>query len=111
MRRLDGSYVLTPVTGDGDRTLVTYHLDVEVVVPLPGFVKRRAESKIIHTALRELRDHVESCPSPTRDEGPALHGQGRGRPDPDRRSEERRGGKEGVSTCRSRVAAAHLKKI
>src|SRR3546814_2824332 len=45
MRRLDGSYVLTPVTGDGDRTLVTYHLDVELVVPLPGFVKRRAESK------------------------------------------------------------------
>src|SRR3546814_20486043 len=48
MRRLDGSYVLTPVTGDGDRTPVTYHLDVELVVPLPGFVKRRAESKIIH---------------------------------------------------------------
>lgn len=60
MRRLDGSYVLTPMAGADDRTLVTYHLDVELVVPLPGFVKRRAEAKIIHTALRELRAHVES---------------------------------------------------
>jgi hypothetical protein len=31
------------------------------VVPLPGFVKRRAESKIIHNALRELRAHVEAA--------------------------------------------------
>ncbi len=58
MRRLDGSYVLTPV--EKERTLVTYHLSVDLVVPLPGFVKRRAESKIIHTALRELRAHVEA---------------------------------------------------
>lgn len=56
MRRLDGSYVLEP---DGDGTRVTYHLAVDLVVPLPGFVKRRAETKIVHTALRELRDHVE----------------------------------------------------
>jgi len=60
MRRLDGSYELEPVGDDHARTLVTYHLDVELIVPLPGFVKRRAESKIIHTALRELRAHVES---------------------------------------------------
>jgi hypothetical protein len=59
MRRLDGSYRLEPVPGAPDRTLVTYHLAVDLVVPLPGFVKRRAESKIIHTALRELRAHVE----------------------------------------------------
>jgi hypothetical protein len=29
-------------------------------VPLPGFVKRRAEGRIIHTALRELRDYLET---------------------------------------------------
>lgn len=58
MRRLDGSYVLTTVAAD--RTLVTYHLTVDLVVPLPGFVKRRAESKIVHTALRELRARVEA---------------------------------------------------
>jgi uncharacterized membrane protein len=60
MRRLDGSYLLEPLDGDPGRTRVTYHLDVELIVPLPGFVKRRAETKIIHTALRELRDHVEA---------------------------------------------------
>jgi len=59
MRRLDGSYLLEPVPGAPERTKVTYHLAVDLVVPLPGFVKRRAESKIIHTALRELRAHAE----------------------------------------------------
>jgi hypothetical protein len=58
MRRLEGSYRLEPGSAP-DRTLVTYHLAVDLVVPLPGFVKRRAEQKIIHTALRELRAHVE----------------------------------------------------
>ena len=57
MRRLDGCYLLEPI--GKDRTRVTYHLAVDVIVPLPAFVKRRAESKIIHTALRELRAHVE----------------------------------------------------
>ncbi len=58
MRKLDGSYLLEPGGSEG-RTLVTYHLDVDLIIPLPGFVKRRAEQKIIHTALRELRAHVE----------------------------------------------------
>jgi uncharacterized membrane protein len=58
MRKLDGSYRLAPALADG-RTLVTYHLAVDLIVPLPGFVKRRAEQKIIHTALRELRAHVQ----------------------------------------------------
>ena len=48
-----------PAGADG-RTLVTYHLAVDLIIPLPGFVKRRAEQKIIHTALRELRAHVEA---------------------------------------------------
>jgi ribosome-associated toxin RatA of RatAB toxin-antitoxin module len=59
MRRLDGSYEFVPVPDDPDRTEVVYHLTVELVVPLPGFVKRRAESKIMHNALRELKAHVE----------------------------------------------------
>jgi len=60
MRRLDGSYTLEPVAGDPARTTVTYRLSVELIVPLPGFVKRRAEAKIVHTALRDLRDRVEA---------------------------------------------------
>jgi uncharacterized membrane protein len=58
-RRIDGSYTLEPVPGDPDRTNVTYDLTVDLVVPLPSFVKRRAEAKIINAALRELRSHLE----------------------------------------------------
>ena len=58
-RQLDGSYDFAPVEGDADRTDVTYHLTVELVVPLPSFVKRRAETRIVHTALRELKAWVE----------------------------------------------------
>lgn len=60
MRRLDGTYELQPVLDDPDATEVTYNLSVELVLPLPGFVKRRAEARIIHTALEELRDYLES---------------------------------------------------
>jgi uncharacterized membrane protein len=59
-RKLDGSYELAPVDGDSDRTAVTYHLEVDLVVPLPGFVKRRAESRLLATALRQLRSHLET---------------------------------------------------
>jgi ribosome-associated toxin RatA of RatAB toxin-antitoxin module len=58
-RRLDGSYLLEPVEGDPGATRVTYDLSVELKVPLPGFVKRRAGARIVHTALRDLRAHVE----------------------------------------------------
>ena len=60
-RKLDGEYIFDPL--DDGRTEVTYHLTAELIVPLPGFVKRRAETKIIHTALRELKLHVESIRS------------------------------------------------
>jgi ribosome-associated toxin RatA of RatAB toxin-antitoxin module len=61
MRQLDGTYEFHPLDGDPDRTEVVYRLTVELIVPLPAFVKRRAESKIMHNALRELKDHVEGA--------------------------------------------------
>jgi len=54
--RLDGRYVFEP-TGDGD-TEVAYYLSVELRVPIPGFVKRRAEGRIISTALKDLKARV-----------------------------------------------------
>jgi ribosome-associated toxin RatA of RatAB toxin-antitoxin module len=60
MRKLDGEYRLEAA---GDSTHVVYELEVELVIPLPGFVKRRAEHKIMHTALDELRAHVERTPA------------------------------------------------
>lgn len=59
--RLDGTYVFE-VTDHGD-TDVRYDLDVELRVPIPGFVKRRAEGRITHTALRELKAWTESLPT------------------------------------------------
>lgn len=56
-RRLDGTYVFDPLD---DGTEVTYHLAVELVVPLPAFIKSRAEGRIIGNALRELKARVES---------------------------------------------------
>lgn len=55
-RKLDGQYVLRPVDGG---TAVDYELEVELIVPLPGFVKRRTQGRIMHTALGELKARVE----------------------------------------------------
>lgn len=60
VRRLDGAYVFEPVEGAPESTHVTYHLVVELAVPLPGFVKRRAEGKIMTTALDELKRRCEA---------------------------------------------------
>lgn len=54
-RMLDGAYEFQPNNGGTD---VIYHLKVDLKVPLPGFVKRRAEARIVGTALRELRSHL-----------------------------------------------------
>jgi hypothetical protein len=55
--KLDGRYVFA---ANGDGTEVTYHLEVEMKVPLPGFIKMRAQSRIMSIALRELKARVES---------------------------------------------------
>ncbi len=60
---LDGAYLFRPVEGDEGSTEVEYTLEVDVVMPLPGFVKRRAEAKILRTALPELKARVESLPA------------------------------------------------
>lgn len=62
MRKLDGRYVLAP-TDDGG-THVDYELEVELLVPLPGFVKRRTQGKIMHAALGELKAFAERAVPP-----------------------------------------------
>jgi ribosome-associated toxin RatA of RatAB toxin-antitoxin module len=56
--RLDGCYRFR-ATGDG-ATQVHYELAVELRVPIPSFVKRRAEGHILHAAVRDLKQRVES---------------------------------------------------
>lgn len=59
-RELDGAYHLAPAPGHPDRTEVVYELSIDLIVPVPGFVKRRAESRIVKAALEELKKRVES---------------------------------------------------
>ena len=51
-----GSYVLTP---EGDATRVTYTLSVQLVVPMIGLFRRKAEKMIMDIALKELKRRVE----------------------------------------------------
>jgi uncharacterized membrane protein len=57
MRTIDGAYNFS-ATADGG-TEVRYDLAIELVVPLPGFVKRRAEVRILNT-VRELKTRAEA---------------------------------------------------
>ncbi|QYG92759.1 cyclase [Iamia sp. SCSIO 61187] len=61
-RKLDGHYDLVD-NGDGT-TDVAYELEVELIIPVPGFVKRRTAHKITHTALPALKARVEGDPEP-----------------------------------------------
>jgi len=56
-RTIEGAYHLSP-TADGG-TEVRYDLAIELAAPLPGFVKRRAEVRILNT-VRELKTRAES---------------------------------------------------
>lgn len=56
--KLDGDYRFESAPDGG--TEVTYTLEVELRVPLPGFIKRRAQSRIMHTALADLKGRVEA---------------------------------------------------
>jgi hypothetical protein len=53
---LDGRYKFEPV---GDETFVTYDLEVELLVPIPTFIKSRAAYRIQTQALRELKAQAE----------------------------------------------------
>lgn len=53
----EGSYRLE---FDGTATTVTYTLAVQLVIPIIGLFRRKAEKRIMDTALRELRRRVES---------------------------------------------------
>jgi ribosome-associated toxin RatA of RatAB toxin-antitoxin module len=59
-RRLDGSYDISSSDDEDGSADITYHLVVDLKVPLPVFVKRRAEGRITYTALKELRARIES---------------------------------------------------
>ena len=56
LKAMDGAYELTPKGAD---TTVTYHLTVDVNLPMIGLFKRKAEKTIIDGALKNLKKRVE----------------------------------------------------
>lgn len=58
MRAQHGTYELR-ADGPG-RTHVTYSLSVELVIPILGLLKRKAERVVMDTALKELKRRVEA---------------------------------------------------
>jgi Polyketide cyclase / dehydrase and lipid transport len=58
LRALVGRYSFSP---DGSGTLVGYDLRVDLAVPMPGLVKRRAAGVIVANALRDFKRAVEDA--------------------------------------------------
>ena len=56
LKKLDGRYGFE---AQEVGTRVTYDLVIDLSIPLPGLLKRRATSKIMGTALKELKKEVE----------------------------------------------------
>ena len=56
---MDGGYLLADRS---EATEATYELTVDLRIPMPGLLKRRAEKTIIDTALKGLKNRVESRP-------------------------------------------------
>lgn len=54
---MTGAYRLTPCEGGSE---VTYELAVDVRIPMIGMVRRKAEKRIIETALKGLKRRVEA---------------------------------------------------
>ncbi|GAY15646.1 SRPBCC family protein [Mycobacterium sp. shizuoka-1] len=56
LRALDGAYTLAP---KGSGTDVTYELSVDLMIPMIGLLKRKAERRLTDTALKDLKKWVE----------------------------------------------------
>lgn len=57
LKALDGAYRLKP---NGSGTDVTYELAVDLVIPMIGLLKRKAERRLTDTALKDLKKRVEA---------------------------------------------------
>jgi len=56
LKALDGAYSLQ---AKGSGTDVTYDLSVDLMVPMIGLLKRKAERRLTDTALKDLKKRVE----------------------------------------------------
>ena len=57
LKALDGAYLLV---AKGSGTEVTYELAVDLMIPMIGLLKRKAERRLTDTALKDLKKRVEA---------------------------------------------------
>ena len=57
LRALNGAYRLSP---KGSGTDVTYELSVDLIIPMIGLLKRKAERRLTDTALKDLKKRAEA---------------------------------------------------
>jgi hypothetical protein len=57
VRDIRGEYLLSEL--DDDRTEVTYRLEVDLGVLVPGFVRTEGAKRVIENALERLKRRVE----------------------------------------------------
>lgn len=57
LRSLNGAYHLA---SKGSGTDVTYELSVDLVIPMIGLLKRKAERRLTDSALKDLKKRVEA---------------------------------------------------
>ncbi len=61
MKSQAGTYELKPLgSGTGSGTKVTYDLTADAGIPVPGLIRRRIQSKIVDTALKDLKKRCEA---------------------------------------------------
>lgn len=56
LKALEGAYTCTP---KGSGTEVTYELSVDLMIPMIGLLKRKAERRLTDTALKDLKKRAE----------------------------------------------------
>ncbi|OBG41361.1 MULTISPECIES: SRPBCC family protein [Mycolicibacter] len=57
LKALNGEYRLTP---KGSGTEVRYELSVDLMIPMIGLLKRKAERRLTDTALKDLKKRAEA---------------------------------------------------
>ena len=59
IRSMDGEYKFLAVPSDSEITDLLFRLEVDLLTRLPGFVTRRAEQRIITSAINDLQSRAE----------------------------------------------------
>lgn len=55
---MEGSYSIKKI--DEDTTEVTYEMGIEISMPIPAMMRKKAEQATIDQALQQLKSHLES---------------------------------------------------